>query len=142
MALKKWNMYTNFGLDHSVRKKQDYLFRCPVAPAEIFCWNDLKSEFHLLPNRIFRKLFVNGKQAWYTRDRSIFWFRSHATLICTVWRLNFRMEVVQCERNTFKNPRIFQPVENSSVPCGRTLNTARAAHFFCTFLYSQCTTTK
>ena len=28
-------------------EKQDYLFRCPVAPAEIFCWNDLKSRVPL-----------------------------------------------------------------------------------------------
>ena len=29
-----------------------------------------KVEFHLLPNRIFRKLFVKGKQPWFTRDSS------------------------------------------------------------------------
>ena len=59
-----------------------------------------KVEFHLLPDRIFRKRFVKGKQPWFTRDRFIYWLRSEATLICTAWRLNFRTEVVQCERNT------------------------------------------
>ena len=57
MALKKWNVYTNFGLDHSVRKKQDYLFRCPVAPAEIFCWNDLKSRVPFTSQTDFPEFF-------------------------------------------------------------------------------------
>ena len=30
-----------------------------------------KVGFHLLPNRIFRKLFVKGKQPWFTRDSFI-----------------------------------------------------------------------
>ena len=59
-----------------------------------------KVEFHLLANRIFRKLFVKGKQPWFTRDRFIYWLRSQETLICTAWRLNFRTEIVQCEWNT------------------------------------------
>ena len=33
MVLKKWS--GNFRLEHSVRKKQDYLFRCSVAPGNL-----------------------------------------------------------------------------------------------------------
>ena len=58
MALKKWN--TNFRLEHSVRKKQDYLFRCPVAPGNFLV------EFSGVPLTFqpdFREtFFVNGKQ--------------------------------------------------------------------------------
>ena len=57
-----------------------------------------KVEFHLLPNPIFRKRFVKGKQPWFTRDRFINWLRSQGTLICTAWRLNFHTEVVHCKR--------------------------------------------
>ena len=40
MAFNKWN--TNFCLEYSVRKKQDYLSDVPFFP-EIFHWNDQKS---------------------------------------------------------------------------------------------------
>ena len=61
IALKKWNPYTNFFLDHSVRKKKTGLSfqmsRCSAGMTQ-------KVEFHLLSNRIFRKLFVKGKQPY------------------------------------------------------------------------------
>ena len=59
MALKKWKK--NFRLEYSVRKKQDYLFRCSVAPGN-FPLERPCSMFHLLSNPIFRKRFVNCKQ--------------------------------------------------------------------------------
>ena len=62
MAYKKWN--TNFRLKYSVWKKQDYLFRCSVAPGN-FLMERPCSIFHLLSNRIFRKLFVNGEQPMF-----------------------------------------------------------------------------
>ena len=43
-------------------EKQDCLFRCSVAPGHFPLEQPKKVMFHLLPNRIFRKLFVNGKQ--------------------------------------------------------------------------------
>ena len=51
MALKKWN--TNFRLEYFVRKNR-------TTFSDV--WNDLKGVFHLLSNRIFRKLFVNGNR--------------------------------------------------------------------------------
>ena len=32
MALKKWNVYTNFGLDHSVRKNTTIFSDVPLLP--------------------------------------------------------------------------------------------------------------
>ena len=60
MTLKKWN--TNFRLDHSVRKNRATFSDVPLL-SEICHWNDptQKVVFHLT-SRIFRKLFVNGKQ--------------------------------------------------------------------------------
>ena len=58
-ALKKWN--SNFRLEYSVRKKQDYLFR-PFVVSGNFLQNDPNVVFHLLSNRISRKRFVNGTQ--------------------------------------------------------------------------------
>jgi len=55
MALKKWN--ANFRLGYSVRKKQNYLFRCSVAPRN-FPLERPCSTFHLLSNRILRKPLV------------------------------------------------------------------------------------
>ena len=82
-------------------KKNKTIFSdVPLLPRRFSAGMTQKVEFHLLPNRIFRKLFVNGRQPWLTRDRSIFWLRSQATLICTAWPLNFRTEVLQCENGT------------------------------------------
>ena len=60
MTLKKWN--TNFRLEHFVRKNRTTFSDVPLL-SEICHWNDptQKVVFHLT-NRIFRKLFVNGKQ--------------------------------------------------------------------------------
>ena len=60
MTLKKWN--TNFRLEHFVRKNRTTFSDVPLL-SEICQWNDptQKVVFHLT-NRIFRKLFVNGKQ--------------------------------------------------------------------------------
>ena len=57
---KKWN--TNFRLEHFVRKNRTTFSDVPLL-SEICHWNDptQKVVFHLT-NRIFRKLFVNGKQ--------------------------------------------------------------------------------
>ena len=78
MALEKWNLYTNVFLDHSVRKKKK---RTIFSDAPLLQWRfsagmTQKVEFHLLPNRIFGKLFVKGKQPWFTRDRFRYWLRS------------------------------------------------------------------
>ena len=60
MTLKKWN--TNFRLEHSVLKNRTTFSDVPLL-SEISHRNDptQKVVFHLT-NRIFRKLFVNGKQ--------------------------------------------------------------------------------
>ena len=73
MALEKWNLYPNFFLDHSVRKKKKTGLSFQMSR----CFDGMtqKVEFHLLPNRIFRKLFVKGKQLWFTRDSSINYLR-------------------------------------------------------------------
>ena len=53
MAWKKWN--ANFRLEYSFRKKQDYLYRCFVAPGNFLLERPKKGMFHLLSNRIFQK---------------------------------------------------------------------------------------
>ena len=59
MAWKKWN--AKFRLEYSFRKKQDYLYRCFVAPGNFLLERPKKGMFHLLSNRIFqeRLLTVN-----------------------------------------------------------------------------------
>ena len=52
-----------FRSEYSVRNKQDYLFRCSVAPGNLSAGETQKVVFHFLSNQIFRNLFVNGKQA-------------------------------------------------------------------------------
>ena len=89
-----------FGPFRPKKKNRTIFSDVPLLPRRFSAGMTQKVEFHLLPNRIFRKLFVNGKQPWLTRDRSIFWLRSHGTLICTAWPLNFRTEVLQCENGT------------------------------------------
>ena len=49
-------------LRHSVRKKQDYLFRLFVALRKFSTGTTRQAVFHLLFNRIFWKLFVIGKR--------------------------------------------------------------------------------
>ena len=46
-------------------EKQDYLFRCSVAPGNFLLERPKKvvPVFHLLSNRNSRKIFVNGKQS-------------------------------------------------------------------------------
>ena len=43
-------------------EKQDYLFRCYVAPGNFPLGENPNVVLHLLSNRIFRKIFANGKQ--------------------------------------------------------------------------------
>ena len=42
-------------------KKQDYLFRCPVASAEIFYWNDPKSRVSFTSQPDFSEIFCKGQ---------------------------------------------------------------------------------
>ena len=61
MALNKWN--TNFRLEYSVRKTQDYTFSDVQLLPEISIPLERPcSLYHLLSNGIFRKRFVNDKQ--------------------------------------------------------------------------------
>ena len=55
-------MEHEFVLRHSVRKKQDYLFRLFVALRKFSTGTTRQAVFHLLFNRIFWKLFVIGKR--------------------------------------------------------------------------------
>ena len=49
-------------------EKQGHLFRCSFAPGNFPPGMIQKGVFHLLPNRIFRKLFENGKQPRSRRE--------------------------------------------------------------------------
>ena len=59
MAVKKWN--TNFRLEHSVQKKQDYRFRCPVAPGNFLVERLKKSCSIYFPTRFSGNFFAHGK---------------------------------------------------------------------------------
>ena len=59
VALKKWN--TNFRLEYSVRKNRP-TFSDVRYSRKFSDGTTQKVVFHFLTNRIFRKLFVNGKQ--------------------------------------------------------------------------------
>ena len=49
-------------------EKQGHLFRCSFAPGNFPPGMIQKGVFHLLPNRILRKLFANGKQPRSRRE--------------------------------------------------------------------------
>ena len=59
MGLKKWN--TNFSSEYSVRKNRTTFSDFLLLP-EISDGTTQKVVFHLLSNRIFRNILVNGKQ--------------------------------------------------------------------------------
>ena len=86
---KAWNWYqtwrwrsgtctrTSFWTIPSEKKKNRTIFSdAPLLQWRFSAGMTQKVEFHLLPNRIFGKLFVKGKQPWFTRDRFRYWLRS------------------------------------------------------------------
>ena len=69
-------------------EKQDYLFRCSVAPGNFPPERPKKVMFHSLSNLIFRNLFINGKQPGF---------------LCALTNLNFK-EYIYCNDVIFKYP--------------------------------------
>ena len=66
--LKKWN--TNFRLQHSLRKNRNTFqkFHCSC---KFSAGSTQTVAFQLLSNRIFRKLFVNGKQPKFANTGTV-----------------------------------------------------------------------
>ena len=69
--------------------KQDYLLRCSVAPL-----TTQKVVFHLLSTRIFRKVFVNGKEpacTWTQNMQLVFLWSTNFTF--SKWPLQVSTQV-------------------------------------------------
>ena len=55
-------MEHEFPLENFVQKKHDYLFQMFRCSRKVSAGTTQKVVFHLLSNRIFRKIWVDGKQ--------------------------------------------------------------------------------